>query len=126
MSVSVKIQPTTKLVITRFSGKVTDRDVQRQVELIAASGPYDSSYRAITDFTHVEDFDVTSSMMRSVAAQPSPLAEATRVMVAPKDVEFGMSRMFQTLSHRTRPNITVVRTMAEAYKILSISPDDTV
>jgi hypothetical protein len=123
MSVSVRIQRQACLVCTRFSGRVTDDDVRQQIKLIAEGAPYDGKYFAITDFTHVERFDVTTEMIRSVASQPSPLASAKRVIVAPGDVQYGVSRMFQALSHDTRPDITVVRSMAEACTLLNISPE---
>ncbi|SRR5579884_2990499 len=123
MSVSVKINRDSSLVLTRFSGRVTDDDVRQQMSLIAAGAPYDGKFCAITDFTHVERFDVTTEMIRMVAAQASPLAAAKRVIVAPGEPQFGVSRMFQALSHVTRPDITVVRSMAEACSILNLSPD---
>lgn len=110
-------------MLTRFSSRVTDDDVRQQVELVAAGAPYDGKYCAITDFTHVERFDVTTEMVRTLAAQPSPLAAAKRVIVAPGDVLYGVSRMFQVLSQNTRPDITVVRSIGEACAILKISPE---
>lgn len=123
MSVSVRIQRQAGLVCTRFSGQVTDDDVRQQIELIAAGAPYEGKFSAITDFTHVERFDVTTEMIRSVAAQPSPLSAAKRVIVAPGEVQYGVSRMFQALSQHTRPDITVVRSLTEACAILDLSPD---
>lgn len=120
MSVSVKIDRTHRLVVTRFSGNLTDEDVRRQVQLIAASAPYEGKYSAITDFTHVERFEATTELLRELASQPSPLGSAERVIVAPGEVQYGVSRMFQMLSERTRPHITVVRTMSEALKILNL------
>jgi hypothetical protein len=124
MSVSVRIQRQVSLVCTRFSGQITDDDVRHQIELIAAGAPYEGKYSAITDFTHVERFDVTTEMIRAVAAQDSPLSAAKRVIVAPGEVQYGVSRMFQALSHQTRPDITVVRSISEACAILNISSAD--
>lgn len=123
MSVSVRINRKDCLVLTRFSSRVNDDDVRQQIELVAAGAPYDGPYCTITDFTHVERFDVTTEMIRTVASQPSPLAGAKRVIVAPGDVQYGVSRMFQALSQNTRPDITVVRNLAEACAILKISPE---
>jgi len=74
----------------------------------------------ITDFTQVTQFNISSSEIRSVADTESPLADAMRVMVAPSDIAYGTSRMFQSLASRTRPNITVVRSLAEAYAALGV------
>jgi len=120
MPVNVSVDRNRKLVITTYSGDVTDADVARQVSQIRELAPYGPAYRAITDFTQVTQFNISSSEIRSVAVSESPLGEARRVMVAPSDVAYGTSRMFQALASRTRPHITVVRTLAEAYSSLGI------
>ena len=123
MPVQVSVDRSRKLVITTYSGDVRDADVARQVSQIREQAPYGPTYRAITDFTQVTQFNISSSEIRSVADSVSPLAEARRVMVAPSDVAYGTSRMFQSLASRTRPNITVVRTLAEAYAALGMDAE---
>ena len=121
MPVHVAVDRSKKLVISTYSGDVTDTDVSRQISQIREQAPYGPAYRAITDFTQVTQFNISSSQIRAVAQSESPLAEAQRVMVAPADEVYGTSRMFQSLASRTRPNITVVRTLAEAYSALGLS-----
>jgi len=120
MPVHVAVDRRRKLVITTYSGDVSDADVSRQIAEIRQQAPYGPAYRAITDFTQVRQFNISSSEIRSVAESESPLAEAQRVMVAPSDEVYGTSRMFQSLASRTRPHITVVRTLGEAYAALGI------
>lgn len=120
MPVHVSVDRNRKLVVSTYSGDVTDADVVRQVSEIRQQAPYGPAYRVITDFTQVTQFNISSGEIRSVADSESPLAQARRVMVAPSDVAYGTSRMFQSLALRTRPNITVVRTLAEAYAALGI------
>jgi len=120
MPVHVAVDRSKKLVITTYSGDVTDADVADQISEIRKQAPYDPAYRAITDFTQVSQFNISSNEIRSVAESESPLAEARRVMVAPSDLAYGTSRMFQMLASRTRPHITVVRTLGEAYASLGI------
>lgn len=107
-------------MVTTYSGDVTDADVVRQICEIKQQAPYGPAYRVITDFTQVTQFNISSSEIRSVADTESPLADAMRVMVAPSDIAYGTSRMFQSLASRTRPNITVVRSLAEAYAALGV------
>lgn len=124
MPVSVSVDRNRKLVITTYSGQVTDEDVARQISEIGRYAPYDSDYRAITNFSDVTQFEISSRQIRLVADSKSPLDQATRVMVAPSDVAYGTSRMFQVLAASTRPNISVVRSMEEAYKVLGIARDE--
>ena len=122
MPVTVEVDRKRKLVITRYSGEVTDADVGRQISEINRLSPYDSDYRVITDFTQVSQFEISAQQIRDVAATESPLSKAKRVMVAPSDISYGTSRMFQVLALQTRPNISVVRSLAEAYDVLGIEP----
>jgi hypothetical protein len=47
-----------------------------------------------------------------------------RVAVASQDFLFGMMRMLQILSEQSRPELHVVRTMDEAYRLLQVeSPE---
>lgn len=121
MPVQVSVDRNRKLVVTTYSGEVTNADVARQVDEIRSQAPYGADYRSITDFTNVTQFEISADEIRSVADSKSPLADARRVMVAPSDVAYGTSRMFQMLAGHTRPNITVVRSMDEAYAVLGIS-----
>lgn len=120
MPATVRVDRTKKLVVTTYVGQVTNEDVAKQIAEIERNAPYDGEYRVITDFTQVTHFDISSDQIRLVAESKSPLEKARRVMVAPSDVAYGTSRMFQMLAGRTRPNISVVRSLDEAYKTLGI------
>ena len=120
MPVKVEVDRIRKLVLTFYSGEVTDSDVKQQIADINRHAPYDPDYRVITDFTQVTQFEISAEQIRDVASTASPLSKASRVMVAPSDIAYGTSRMFQALATHTRPNITVVRTLAEAYDVLGV------
>lgn len=125
MPVTIRIDRSQKLVVTTYTGQVTNEDVARQIAEIERNAPYEGEYRAITDFTQVTHFDISSDQIRLVAESKSPLEKARRVMVAPSDVAYGTSRMFQILAGRTRPNISVVRSLDDAYRALGIDPKGT-
>lgn len=123
MPVKVEVDRSRKLVVTSYSGEVTDADVRQQVSEVHRLAPYDADYRAITDFTHAAQFNISTDQIKDVAERDSPLSEARRVIVAPSDIAYGTLRMFQSLSSSTRPNIMVVRSLTEAYATLDIEPE---
>ena len=125
MPVTVRVDRNKKLVVTTYIGQVTNEDVARQIAEIERNAPYDGEYRVVTDFTQVTHFDISSDQIRLVAESKSPLEKARRVMVAPSDVAYGTSRMFQMLAGHTRPNISVVRSLDEAYEVLGIDVKET-
>ena len=98
------------------------------LDFYAVATKYAASHppcRSIIDFSKVTDFHVSSETVRQVAAAPTALpAQYLRVIVIPSDFIYGMGRMFQILSEKTRPELHVVRTMDEAYRLLHVeSPE---
>jgi hypothetical protein len=81
----------------------------------------------IVDLSQVTKYDVSPDAIRQLAVMPpSPVQATSRmlVVVAPKEHAYGMSRMFQLLTERSRPNQHVVHTMDEGFELLGIkSPE---
>jgi len=98
------------------------------LEYYAAATKYMATHppcRGILDFSQVTEFEVSSTAIRQVAAAaPAFPAGYMRVLVVPKDFIYGLARMFQILTEDTRPELQVVRTLEEAYRLLQVeSPE---
>jgi hypothetical protein len=98
------------------------------LDLYAAAAKYMASHppcRGILDFSGATGFKVSSDAIRQVSAAPPVFpAGYMLVLVTPKDLIYGLARMFQILSEKTRPDLQVVRTMDEAYRLLQVkSPE---
>jgi hypothetical protein len=81
--------------------------------------------RGIWEVSEVTEFEVSSDVIRRLAGS-SPIIRSgyMRVVVAPQDFLYGMMRMFQILGEGTRPDLHVVRTLDEAYRLLQVeSPE---
>ncbi len=77
--------------------------------------------RGILDFSGVTDFEVSSNAIRQLAAAPPALpAGYMRVLVIPQIFIYGLARMFQILGEKTRPELQVVCTLDEAYRLLGV------
>ena len=81
--------------------------------------------RGIVDLSGVTDFEVSSAAIRQVAAAPPAFPPGyMRVLVIPQLFIYGLARMFQILGEKTRPELQVVRTMDEAFRLLEVkSPE---
>ena len=116
-----------KVLRVTLEGRVTDEimlDAYATVAKYAASrGPC----RGITNVLPVTKFEVSSNAIRQMASStPAFPIGYMRILVAPSDYIFGMARMFQMLGDRTRPDLQIVRTLDEAYRLLQIdSPEFT-
>jgi hypothetical protein len=103
-----------------------DNEIMR--DIYAAVAGYVADHgpcRAITDLSGVTKGDVSPSAIWSLARQTPAIPKGyMRVIVAPDDSRYGMVRIFQILSELTRPDIQVVRTLDEAYRLLQVeSPE---
>jgi hypothetical protein len=77
--------------------------------------------RGILDFSDVTDFEVSSEAIRQVAGSPAAFPPGyMRVLVIPQIFIYGLARMFQILGEKTRPELQVVRSLEEAYRLLGV------
>jgi hypothetical protein len=102
-----------------LSGEINDQAV---LELWTKGVPIAESYsssRLVVDTAGVTRFSVSPRAVNTIAKRHSPDLP-TRIIVAPSNLLYGTSRMFQTLTESTRKNVHIVRTMHEAYKVLGV------
>ena len=108
-----------------LEGRVTN-DIL--LECYAAAARYTASHppcRGLWNFSDVTAFEVSSDVVREMSGM-SPIISPgyMRVIVASQDYLFGMMRMLQILSEKSRPELYVVRTLDEAYRLLLVeSPE---
>lgn len=111
-----------RLFCVRFHGDVSDSDLFAAragcVEYFRAP---DRTCHMIADYTAVDSFDVETKTIEKLANHRSANPQEWKVVViAPKPHIFGLMRMLSLLSGARRPNLHVVRTAAEAYKLLEM------
>jgi len=114
-----------KILRVTLEGRLTDAILLGSYAAAAGWVASHPPCRGIVDFSEVTKFEVSSGAMKELAkSAPAFPAASMRVLVAPRDVSYGMVRMFQILGETNRPNMQVVRTMDEAHRLLRIeSPE---
>ena len=106
-----------------LSGEMTDASVTELWSKGVPIAASHSSCRLIVDTTEVTRFEVSPKAV-TVLAKKHSADLPMRVIVAPNDVLYGTSRMFQTLTESTRKNVHIVRKMKDAYQVLGVeSPE---
>lgn len=113
-----------RLLLVRF-GAALDPDIHRamMVELgrfVARHGAMD----AIIDFGAVEKYELDAAYFWTRAAQRPVLHGKRRILVAPTDLVYGTSRLYQALQSQSGDAPIVVRTMAEALEIAGVAAPD--
>jgi hypothetical protein len=112
-----------KILLATIEGPLTAAVL---VELQEAAGKWARSSNAelevgIVDISRVTKVEISSDEIRDVARRPMPLpSKVLRIGVAPKDLLYGLVRMFQLLTESTRPNFQNVRTLEEAYRLINV------
>ena len=110
-------------VITTYTGVVTDEELLSSARERTTPIEKTDSYRyLLSDFTDVSSFEVSSAAIRRIAHLADKMIQRNpgiRVAaVLPTDLEFGMGRMWQSLTKKGEATAVVVRTMDEAVKWL--------
>ena len=121
MGCTFEFDPVNNILRYTWEGNLTDEvlvegDAAGR-RLLAARPPC----RGILDFSKVTRADASSETIRKIASLPPAYGlDQAVVLVAPYDVVYGLSRMFVIIGERSRPNLNVVRTMEEAYRLLEV------
>jgi hypothetical protein len=111
-----------KLLLVVMEGDVDGAEIVKIDEELRARIIRMQPSAGISDLSRVRNFNVPAQVMRSAALQAAPYrAETPRFIVAPSDLIYGMSRMYELVANRPAGKLEVVRSREEALKRLSIS-----
>ena len=112
------------IVTVTYSGVVTDDDLlnslkekTRDVERVK------SCKFSVNDFTKATKFKVTPEGMQENALISIELSKLNNkvmpILIAPTDLEFGMSRIWEAYSDETKWNSKIVRTQKDALALIN-------
>ena len=121
MGCSFEVAASSKLLRGTFDGTLDDAtliDSHAKARKLAAKT---GAQCGIADFSAVKLFQVAAETLRTLAAEPPIFPAPWRALiVSPSDHIYGMARMFELLADGTSRDVTVVRTLDEAYRLLGI------
>jgi hypothetical protein len=111
-----------RILLTVMEGEIEGLEIQTIDQDMRGRIVRMQPVAGISDLTGVTHFNVPGEIMRAAALQPSPFPpETQRFLVAPTDVLYGMSRMYELVADRPHGKLQVVRTREEALSALGIS-----
>jgi hypothetical protein len=113
---------TNKVLLARLEGHVTEQEFETFYNTIPLYVATIKPLSAIADLSGVTRFDVRKEKIRGFAFAPPAFRnpKQPRVVVAPSPAIFGLARMFQALGEETRPLLTIVHSLEEAYQHLNV------
>lgn len=119
MPVVLKIDPRRQVVYSAFYGKITDAEMLGHRAVIASDPDFRPHFTEIIDFSAVTEAAISDKTVTAMAANPSLYSASVRhIVVAPVDSVFQLASKFKELARSSRPNFFIVRTRAQAYKLL--------
>ncbi len=119
MPVVLKIDTRRKVVYSAFYGRMDDAEIARHGSAIAADPYFSPHFNEIVDLTAVTEAAVSESTLAALAADSSLFSpSALHIVVAPEDLLFQLASKYKGLSQQSRPNVFVVRSREEAYRLL--------
>jgi hypothetical protein len=122
MAVQLTIEVDRKVVICSFTGEISDADILSVRSLINSHPDFNADFSEILDFSSVTAANLSTPAIQLVSERPSNFKAASRhAVVAPQDFLFGLACMSQVFAESTRPNAAVVRSIAEARKVLGLA-----
>lgn len=123
MAFRFEFDSTNKILLSRFEGRFTDESAAEFHEAAWKYAAATDAQAGIVDFASVSEFAVSAETLRRIARQKTSLpnsARRPRVIVTPQTHAYGLFRMFQIAGEETRPLLTVVRTLDEAFAALGV------
>jgi hypothetical protein len=113
---------TNRILRGRLDGCVTDEVLKEYYRTAAGYAAQIDPLCGITDFSAVTSFEVSAQTVRKLARSTPVMPDVSRVrvIIAPVDHVFGISRLFQIEGEKTRPHNHVVRTVEEAWAVLGV------
>ena len=121
MPASYRIDTEQKMISSTATGVVTDQDLRGHQKSLLADPAFDPGFSQIWDFQGVEEALVSNDTLKELAAARSFSSQSRRAVVAPRDVVFGMARMFEMLHQEAPEAFRVFRTAEEARSWLALS-----
>ena len=111
-----------RILRARFEGRVTDDDLRSGYRFGQENVRRFDPLSGIADFSGVTTVAFAAQTMSDLARTKPIMPNPNRpvVFVAPSPDVFGMARLFKLEGAEARPNLHVVRTTAEAYRVLNI------
>lgn len=123
VALRVEFDAVNKILLFRFEGQLRDDSVAQSYQTIREYWSTTGACMGIVDFSSVTEFALSGNLITRLAQQEPCMSDGftrPRVIVAPENCVFGVARMYQILAENTRPALSVVHTMQEAFGELDV------
>jgi hypothetical protein len=119
MTIKIEIDKSRKLVITRAVGLLTFKELETRQKALLDEPEFDPSFDHLFDLSGVTSSEeITTSQIEAISRVRIFSTPSRRAIVAPGDLLFGFSRMYEVFSNSTEENYSVFRNPEDAMEWL--------
>jgi len=120
MPAEYKIDTSSGVVFSLAQGVLTENDAYSHQDKLRKDPDFDPSFSQLFDFVNVGQVLLSTEAIHHLAERNPFGLGSKRAFVAPSDLMYGLSRMFQVLITDHQNELSVFRDMQEAHKYLSL------
>lgn len=122
MPVHFEFDSANQILLARVVGPVNDTAVPKIHEAARKLSLEKNPRAGIVDLSGITSLNISTGILEVLAKWEPAMAPMSRprFVVAPADHVFGLTRIFQTIDGRARPQFHVVRTVEEVYRALGV------
>jgi hypothetical protein len=109
-----------KVLLARFAGRLTEELFLGFRQEVRKHSAATDPRMGIMDYSWVTQFALSSSLVRELAKQESPIGNIPRVIVVQSTAGFGLARMYQIAGSSKSSGLKITRSLEEAFAELGI------
>ncbi|MEW6734287.1 MAG: hypothetical protein AB1489_23375 [Acidobacteriota bacterium] len=123
MPVCYYIDKSTRLIVITFQGVVTEQEIAADRERLAEDPEFNPAFSQLLDFRRVKQLHLSYSTVSKIAQSSIFHPGIKKAFLAPTDLTYGFSRMYELLSDQLNQQVQVFRQPSQALQWLGIAPD---
>ncbi len=128
MAIKYQIDPEMGVIYVNLAGKVCDDEFSAALDQALRDPDYHVGMSGLIDFRAVERFDVSTRVIREAVTTIAKTMNGFKypwrtAIVAPTDMVYGLSRMYQILREGSMEEVGVFRDAGDAGKWLGLPED---
>jgi len=122
MANSYLIDSTRNIVFSRAWGILTDDELLWHSRTLRADPRFDPAFRQVGSFLELSEVRVTAEGVRTLAQLNPFNRDSRRAVVAPSDLVFGLTRMFEAHTNSDPDQFRVFRALGPAFEWVGMDP----
>jgi hypothetical protein len=123
MALRFEFDQANKILLLHLEGQLRDESMAESYRAIRKYWTTSGACMGIVNFSSVTEFALSGDLITQLAQQEPCMPDGTsspRVIVAPETRVYGLARMFQILAENTRPALSIVHNLDEAFEELGV------